>query len=74
MTHQFTDSRLALYRMHLLEHDWQYEHSDDFRAYSRGNTERRYLREMQKEIDKDWKIWNEYAPKDQQIHPQIKGE
>ena len=74
MTHPLTNPRLALYRVRLLTHDWQYEHSDDFRVYSLGSTERRYLREMQKEVDADGKIWNEYAPKDQQIHPQIKGE
>jgi len=50
------------YIQKLKNHDWTYDYADDHRSWSRGSQERGELRMIQKEIDPDFEIWNEYAP------------
>jgi hypothetical protein len=50
--------RLTRYRQLLRQHDWSHEHSDDFRAMQRGRMELARLRELQRELDPDFRIWN----------------
>lgn len=59
-----TDPCIENYRERLQTHDWYYEFSDDHSVWLRGFAARQCLRELQKEIDPDGKIWNEYAPED----------
>jgi hypothetical protein len=46
----------------LKAHDWFYEHSDSYQVWKRGEEERRRLNEIRKQIDFDYKIWNQYRP------------
>lgn len=54
----------AEYEVQLRIHDWLYEFSDDFRVYSKGKREREQLERMQKALDPDCSIWNNYAPEE----------
>ena len=53
---------LKNYIQKLKNHDWTYDYADDHRSWSKGSKERGELRMIQKEIDPDFEIWNEYAP------------
>jgi hypothetical protein len=53
---------LARYRAMLVEHDWEFEHSDDQRIWRLGRLALEQLQFLQREIDPDFKIWNEIAP------------
>lgn len=48
----------------LKRHDWMFQYSDDFGVYMRGREQRRVLQEMQRTVDPDHSIWNEFAPAD----------
>jgi translation initiation factor IF-2 len=50
------------YKEALLAHDWGYEFSDSYKAWTQGYAERKILEEMAKMIDPDRVIWNECAP------------
>lgn len=56
-----------LYRQLLAQHDWYYQYADDFSVWSAGKAHLERIRELQKHIDPDYKIWNSIAPKDCQI-------
>lgn len=43
-------------------HDWYYAYADDGRVYRRGAAAEEVLRALQKQLDPDYKIWNEHAP------------
>lgn len=49
----------------LKEHDWTFAYSDDIRGhiFKKGDAQRKYLDRLQKSIDKDFKIWNQYCHK-----------
>ena len=55
------------YIQKLKSHDWYHDYSDDHRVWQKGNAEKHEIRNMQKEIDPDFEIWNEYAPKGYEI-------
>ena len=50
--------RMAYYRILLKRHDWAHEFSDDGRWRQRGRQELEKLRELQRELDPDFRIWN----------------
>lgn len=50
------------YRQLLQSHDWQFEFSDDQRAWRQGHYERQALLALQQKHDTDWTIWNSLAP------------
>lgn len=50
------------YRHLLQDHDWTYEMSDDGHYYRKGRAERAELERLRKELDPDYKIWNEVCP------------
>lgn len=52
----------ADYEALLKGHDWQFEFSDDRRAWTRGHYERQALRAMQQQLDPEFKTWNALAP------------
>lgn len=54
------------YRDALKAHDWYYDYSDDYTAWSKGRDERTALYTGRNRFDADGKIWNEYAPKQYQ--------
>lgn len=43
-------------------HDWDYDYSDDQRAWRRGLAERQALNAAQPKLDPDFTLWNEHAP------------
>jgi hypothetical protein len=47
----------------LKTHDWHFQMSDDHRVYKNGEQVLNKLTQMQKSLDPDKKIWNQYAPK-----------
>ena len=51
----------------LKKHDWSYEYSDDQSVWLRGVGQRQTLTRLQKELDKDYAVWNEHAPTDYRI-------
>lgn len=57
-------SRMADYIRLLREHDWEFQHSDDFRVYNRGKAERAELELRARDLDPDFRLWNLYATKD----------
>lgn len=47
----------------LKRHDWSYQYSDDYNAYSAGRDEAAHLAAMKARLgDKDGAIWNVHAP------------
>lgn len=55
------EKELDDYRERLRTHDWLYDFSEDPGVVSRGKAERTALTEIQKRIDPDKAIWNQYA-------------
>jgi hypothetical protein len=49
---------LAAYRNLLRRHDWTHEFSDDARWRNRGRAELEQLRQLQRELDPDFRLWN----------------
>ena len=56
-----------LYRELLATHDWYYAFSDDHSVYRRGKGVDDKILGLAKQIDPDYKIFNEYAPDDCKI-------
>lgn len=53
----------GLYYIKLLHrHDWHYEYSDNQVVWRTGKEERDEILKMQKEIDIDFKMWNNVCP------------
>lgn len=50
------------YIAELKAHDWSYEYSDDHTVWQRGHNAHSRLTRTQREIDPDFRIWNEHAP------------
>lgn len=50
--------KVAAYRNLLRRHDWKHEFSDDARWRNRGRLELEQLRDLQRELDPDFVIWN----------------
>lgn len=48
----------------LQSHDWSYDRSDDHSVWKRGYEARQRLYALQSKIDKDYAIWNQYAPEE----------
>lgn len=55
-------AKRAAYLALLQAHDWTFEWSDDFRAWKAGRAEYERLKELQPVVDRDGKLWREYAP------------
>ena len=55
------------YRSALAAHDWFHEYSDDHAVWAKGRSQYKALCEMQKHIDGNGAIWNEYAPAEMKI-------
>lgn len=53
---------IARYKRMLEEHDWDFEASDDGRAWRLGRLALEQLQFLRRELDPDWAIWNAYAP------------
>ena len=43
-------------------HDWYYNYSDDHRVWVKGKDQRVTIDNLQKQVDPDYHIWNEFAP------------
>ena len=44
--------------------DWQFQFSDDQAVWRQGTQAYAALREMQRQYDPDYSIWNQHAPKE----------
>ncbi|MEY4441047.1 MAG: hypothetical protein RL442_47 [Pseudomonadota bacterium] len=55
-------SALDKYKAALKAHDWFYMYADDYRSFDKGKDEWAAISAMQKSIDPDFIIFNEYAP------------
>lgn len=66
MSYKPLDDKLKMDRyIHLLSTmDWTYDYSDDNRVYEAGSQAFTEMARLRAEIDPEWVIWNEYAPKD----------
>ena len=53
--------QIDIYRTKLASHDWYYAYSDDGSVYRRGQAQYQELVKMQKVLDADKVIWNEYS-------------
>jgi hypothetical protein len=51
-----------LYRQLLGQHDWFYAYSDDHSVWSAGKSHMARILDLQKHLDADFSIWDEYAP------------
>jgi len=56
------NDKLQRYREHLKSHDWFHAYSDDGRVYNEGRNSLMRLTEQQRDLDRDFEVWNEYAP------------
>jgi hypothetical protein len=56
------ENKMEDYVARLKRHDWYYERSDDHNAYTRGNTARKKIMELAKQLDPEYEIFNQYAP------------
>ena len=56
------DYTIEQYRQALQSHDWFYDCTEDPRVYRRGAEKRQELYAMQYQLDRNFKIWNEFAP------------
>lgn len=45
----------------LQSHDWSHEFSDDHRQYLRGYGQLQRLRTMQRQLDADYALWNQFC-------------
>lgn len=59
-----TSDKFQEYYTALTFHDWYYQYSDCHRVWEAGQNAMDKLRQMQKELDPDFSIWNQYAPTD----------
>ena len=66
---QPSQEQLALYQQRLAAHDWFFEYSDDHSVWLSGRAELGQLQSMQRELDPDFAIWNQFAPSDYQRKP-----
>lgn len=64
--HNMTNE-LELYKAKLKAQDWYYMYSDDFRAFSEGQQKSFQLRDLQRRLDPNGTIWNQFAPADCRI-------
>lgn len=64
-----TPEQLALYQQRLRTHDWSFEYSDDHSVWQRGRAALGELQQLQKRVDPDFAIWNQFAPSDYQRKP-----
>lgn len=55
-------TRLSWYMAKLKAHDWSYEFSDDHTVWQKGFAEQKELLALQRTLDPDFRLWNEYAP------------
>lgn len=46
----------------LKRHDWSFDYSDDYSVWKRGREDRDRLNSLQRWLDPDSSIWNQYAP------------
>lgn len=56
------EQHLTAYRQLLLQHDWWWDYADDHSAWLRGHANAKKIESYQRLLDRDWSIWNEYAP------------
>jgi hypothetical protein len=55
------------YRKLLAGHDWYYNFSDDYSVWAKGKRRSGDIFALQPDVDPDFTIYNEHAPKDMQI-------
>ena len=55
---------MNLYENKLRSHDWFYDYSDDHRVWQQGRDAYQELIRFQQEFDKDYAVWNLYAPEE----------
>lgn len=48
----------------LRQHDWYYMYSDDHKVWQRGREAAARIEEMRRELDIEFKVWNENCPAD----------
>ena len=58
------EAEVQKYRTLLAKHDWHYEYSDDRTVWGNGKAEKAALETLQMLLDPDYKIWDEYAPRE----------
>lgn len=56
------ETEMEKYIYQLKQHDWAFEWSDDHRVWRAGNESYKLIREWQKKLDPEFKVWNEHAP------------
>lgn len=56
------EQRRALYLRQLRAHDWSSQFSDDGVIARRGAAALAVLRDLQREVDPDWEMWNALCP------------
>ena len=56
------ETKMALYRRLLKQHDWTYDFSEDPKIYTRGREQRNTLSLLRLQLDPNADIWDEYAP------------
>lgn len=54
-------SKIDEYKRLLATMDWYYVYSDDHSVWARGRDQMKKLIDLQKEIDPDRKIWNQFC-------------
>lgn len=55
------------YRHLLVNHDYQYEYSDDPSTYAKGLQEKKAINFIASLIDKRMELWNTYCPEGMKI-------
>ena len=55
-------TKIEEYTELLKKHDWYYDYSDDHSVYERGYRQRNKLHQLAEEIDRDYELYNQYAP------------
>lgn len=62
MTAKVTKAEITKYKKLLSRHDWFYPFAEDYSAWKAGSEQWAEIDGMQKRVDPDWSIFNEYAP------------
>lgn len=60
---------LDQYKAALNKHDWYYMYADSSKEFSKGKEQWLALSAMQRKLDPDYVIFNQYAPDDMKIDP-----
>lgn len=61
-------TQLDKYIAALKAHDWYYMYADDYRSFNRGKEQWMKLNDMRIELDPNFEIFNQHAPKGMQVN------